>query len=267
MPDAQCTRSLVCVWDVKNAHEYSQRVHRNHPAFPHAMVYGLYRALPGDRAFLPPSPCENDPQDLAPASRRQDHTSSPSASVPFVIGTFCVHRIPPRVRDDREPPLMWDGTAAICEVIWVGREGAIFLEMGLDTHPKSAAKVSSRTAGHLSSCGKRRKSTLHEITPPKCVIDPAPACGVPNGDPACPLHILGEVFHCGKISFQDAAGSKDHDQTDNRLFANLAFESHVGTEKRVTTQARSGSRGFDGPRKGTSNAARSRASRGTEKSG
>jgi hypothetical protein len=29
----------------------------------------------------------------------------PSASVPFVIGTSCVHRIPPRVRDDREPPL------------------------------------------------------------------------------------------------------------------------------------------------------------------
>ena len=30
-----------------------------------------------------------------------------------------VHRIPSRVRDDREPPLMWDGTAIICEVIWV----------------------------------------------------------------------------------------------------------------------------------------------------
>ena len=24
-----------------------------------------------------------------------------------------VHRIPPRVRDDREPPLKWDGTAGI----------------------------------------------------------------------------------------------------------------------------------------------------------
>jgi hypothetical protein len=30
-----------------------------------------------------------------------------------------VHRIPPRVRDDREPPLRWDETAAISEVIWV----------------------------------------------------------------------------------------------------------------------------------------------------
>ena len=25
---------------------------------PHAMVYGLFRALPGDRAFLPPSPAD-----------------------------------------------------------------------------------------------------------------------------------------------------------------------------------------------------------------
>jgi hypothetical protein len=29
-----------------------------------------------------------------------------------------VHRIPPRVRDDREPPLRWDETAEISEVIW-----------------------------------------------------------------------------------------------------------------------------------------------------
>ena len=28
------------------------------PGIPRAMVYGLYRALPGDRAFLPPSPAE-----------------------------------------------------------------------------------------------------------------------------------------------------------------------------------------------------------------
>jgi hypothetical protein len=31
-----------------------------------------------------------------------------------------VHRIPPRVRDDREPPLVWDGTAWNKPVIWVG---------------------------------------------------------------------------------------------------------------------------------------------------
>jgi hypothetical protein len=44
-----------------------------------------------------------------------------------------VHRIPPRVRDDREPPLKWDGTARISEVIWVERKEEIFLQRGLDT--------------------------------------------------------------------------------------------------------------------------------------
>ena len=28
------------------------------PGTPRAMVYGLFRALPGDRAFLPPSPAK-----------------------------------------------------------------------------------------------------------------------------------------------------------------------------------------------------------------
>jgi hypothetical protein len=37
-----------------------------------------------------------------------------------------VHRIPPRVRDDREPPLVWDGTARIKPVIWVACEAEYF---------------------------------------------------------------------------------------------------------------------------------------------
>src|SRR5450756_1692241 len=44
---------------------------------------GLWRALPGDRAFLPPSPALLS-TNLTPASGRQDHTSLPSASVPLV---------------------------------------------------------------------------------------------------------------------------------------------------------------------------------------
>jgi hypothetical protein len=41
-----------------------------------------------------------------------------------------VHRIPPRVRDDREPPLKWDGTSVDKHVIWVGREEEYFRERG-----------------------------------------------------------------------------------------------------------------------------------------
>jgi hypothetical protein len=37
-----------------------------------------------------------------------------------------VHRISPRVRDDREPPLLWDETAADIQLIWVSEKQNIF---------------------------------------------------------------------------------------------------------------------------------------------
>ncbi len=56
MPGAQCTRSLVCAWCSKYAHEYSQRSHRKSPGIPARNGFnGFLRALPGDRAFLSPS--------------------------------------------------------------------------------------------------------------------------------------------------------------------------------------------------------------------
>src|ERR1700730_12500363 len=99
MPGARCTRSLVCAWGNKYAHEYSQRATGNHPAFPHAMVYGLYVLSPVI-GFLVNVACHRF-ANLIPASRLQDHTTSPSAHAPVVCSAFRVHRIPPRVRDDR----------------------------------------------------------------------------------------------------------------------------------------------------------------------
>jgi hypothetical protein len=69
---------------------------------------GLLRALPGDRALLPPSPLRNLLlRNLMPASGHQDHTTSPSASCRSSHGT----RRPPHpasyVRDDRDTPLLW----------------------------------------------------------------------------------------------------------------------------------------------------------------
>jgi hypothetical protein len=46
--------------------------------------------------------------------------------VPFVKSTISVHRIPPRVRDDRDTPLEWDETAVDIEVIWVRRKRIYF---------------------------------------------------------------------------------------------------------------------------------------------
>ena len=66
----------------KYAHEYSQRSHRKSPGIPARNGFnGFLRALPGDRAFLSPSIGSALAANLTPASRRQDHTASPSATV------------------------------------------------------------------------------------------------------------------------------------------------------------------------------------------
>jgi hypothetical protein len=54
---------------------------------------GFLHALPGDRAFLPPSLVDRS-TTLAPASGRQNHTTLPSATGAFVLSTTRVHRIP-----------------------------------------------------------------------------------------------------------------------------------------------------------------------------
>jgi hypothetical protein len=96
------------------------------------MVYDLFRALPGDPAFLPPSLTRKIPANLTPASGRQDHTTSPSALVPFVSSTISVHRIPPHVDDVRNAPLLGrDGASRRFDL--PDGESEIFLQMGLDS--------------------------------------------------------------------------------------------------------------------------------------
>src|SRR3989440_10711604 len=75
----------------------------------------------------------------------QDHTALPSAATSFVSAPLdrsqvsstrpaitsrarrCrVHRIPPRVRDDRDTPLVWGGTGRVIDLIWVRREREYF---------------------------------------------------------------------------------------------------------------------------------------------
>jgi hypothetical protein len=53
--------------------------------------------------------------NLTPASRRQDHTISPSASQRVRQSAARVHRIPPRVRDDRDTPLVSEKSARMSE--------------------------------------------------------------------------------------------------------------------------------------------------------
>src|ERR1700688_112687 len=65
----------------------SPQVHRDTRPSLRNGFNGFLRALPGDRALLPPSLARIAPRNLTPTSGRQDHTTSPSASVPFVSDT------------------------------------------------------------------------------------------------------------------------------------------------------------------------------------
>ena len=89
----------------RNAHEHTGSAEAIRHS-PRNGFNGFLRALPGDRAFLPPSSLRSLlPRNLTPASGRQDHTTSPSASRAVRYRRISVHRIPLRDRDDHESPL------------------------------------------------------------------------------------------------------------------------------------------------------------------
>jgi hypothetical protein len=88
MPGARCARGRACSVESTRV---SHHGHAGSPGIPRAMVYGLFRALPGDRAFLPPSPAKiafhqldasvgaSGPHDFA-VRKRPPSSSAPPAS-------------------------------------------------------------------------------------------------------------------------------------------------------------------------------------------
>ena len=94
MPGARRTRSLAC--EMKQAHE--RRHHgfsQVHPAFPHAMVLTVSFALsPVTGLFCHCHQRKLHSANLTPASGRQDHTTSPSATRALVRSASRVHHIP-----------------------------------------------------------------------------------------------------------------------------------------------------------------------------
>jgi hypothetical protein len=103
----------------------NHRLSRGYPAFPAQWLYGLYAISPVTMLV-----CHRHPRgarkrftNLAPASERQDHATSPSAHTPLVAqkiapGDVRPSRPVPDVRDDREPPLLWarDGRKHRCDL-------------------------------------------------------------------------------------------------------------------------------------------------------
>jgi hypothetical protein len=83
----------------------SIQVQAEHPGLPCAVALRLTSRSSRRTALLPPSPALLI-ASLTPAPRRPNHATSPYASGACVSRASRVHRIPPRVRDVRNAPLI-----------------------------------------------------------------------------------------------------------------------------------------------------------------
>jgi hypothetical protein len=103
--NAGCQRTRSRAWWVEST-RVSHHEHAETPGIPARNGFnGFLRDLLGDRAFLSPSLADSASTSLTPASRRQDHTTSPSALALFVKSAAASIASRTNVRDDRETPL------------------------------------------------------------------------------------------------------------------------------------------------------------------
>src|SRR6476620_7999156 len=93
------------------AQEVRTRAYRAEESIRHSLRNGFtaYIALSPVIGFLVTVTGGKLPADLTPASRRQDHTSSPYVSAPFVRSASTSTATRPNVRDDGRRPSEWDG--------------------------------------------------------------------------------------------------------------------------------------------------------------
>ena len=88
--DAPAAARVVVVNTRVSHHEFTGNIRLS----PRNGFNGLFRALPGDRALLPPSPLRSLLlKNLTPASGCQDHTTSPSARVSFARTLSCTDTV------------------------------------------------------------------------------------------------------------------------------------------------------------------------------
>jgi hypothetical protein len=112
MPDARCTRDLVC----ELCSESCTRAYRAAENIRHSLRNGFtaYNAIPG-RAVLVVTVASRKRWllwNLTPAyGASQDHASLPYAQAALVSRNLSVHRDPPNVRDDGQRPSGQDGMA------------------------------------------------------------------------------------------------------------------------------------------------------------
>jgi hypothetical protein len=153
---------------MNETHElHSPQVQTELSDFPRAAVYGLLRALPGDRALLPRSFADCS-TTLAPASGRQDHTTSPSALLSLALHAKSAQRHH-RVHRIQRPTFRDDGDTSLCNRTGTGRgrkgdlpdgTSGIFFARGLD---KNSRKL---PVGEISTRKVRKKQrNLRRVRP------------------------------------------------------------------------------------------------------
>ena len=189
MPAAPAASCALCIGRTHT----SKRVHRNHPAFPHAMVLTVSFVLspvtglfchrhPRIKVLSKPGRADLTSANLTPASGRQDHTTSPSATTSLVRSlrnrsqafrlALQSHRPQdaaastasrPYVRDDRETPLCLgrDAKSSRCDL--GGAETEIFLQGGLDTGVNKLpdGQITTRGREHIPHVSRTRCGVLH----------------------------------------------------------------------------------------------------------
>ena len=119
---AMCTK--------KCTHEHTGEAESIRPSLRNGFTaYGALSLV--SRALLPPSPARSLAlANLTPASGRRDHAFSPSAKTALVSRSFRVHRISPRVRDDRDPPLSSGETGGDKSLICPTTKAEYFSQQG-----------------------------------------------------------------------------------------------------------------------------------------
>jgi hypothetical protein len=105
----------------------------NTPAFPAQWLYGLLRALPGERLFCHRRPREAwPPTDLMPAPRHQDHTTSPYASRTLACARFASIASHRTFVTIASAPQLGE-TGGVMRLIWPAAEAEYFCASGWTT--------------------------------------------------------------------------------------------------------------------------------------
>ena len=112
-------RSRVRLRIAKAAHEHTGSAEASRPSLRNGFTAYFVLLENGSFASVAPEKL-SFLDDLTPAPRRQNHTTSPYASGAHVCRALSVHRIPPRVRDVANAPLV-DETRGVMRLIWVPR--------------------------------------------------------------------------------------------------------------------------------------------------